>query len=445
MAEAAPVADPAANLARLMELVSPRVGLIRNVGRIQRGADQPSPPILCQATLSHYDYRTVPVRDRQAGGKGRTEAEAMASAIGEALERYCASLPDVRRLRRARWRDAGDHAIPPPDYVLYSETQYAQAGFPYHRHAPDDEVTWLAARELPHGRDVLAPASLLYLAMPDQRREDTFVTQTSNGLAAGPDLERAVLGGLYELVERDAFLLTWMARLPAPEVILDADRGLIQAVRAHYARFGVELRVFHLVTDVALHAMMAIALDKTGQGPACMVALGCHADPTAAALKSVFEICQIMPGERRTFHDKPPAARLKTPRDVKTLEDHGAWLTVSERLGELSFLLDSGRKVALDALPDYSAGSTQKNLAHCVASLVAAGCRVAYADLTTADLRDYPVRVVRAVATGLQPIHFGYGEERLGGRRLFELPRKLGLAAHVLGESDLNPCPHPLA
>src|SRR5262249_50013369 len=86
-----------------------------------------------------------------------------------------------------------------------------------------------------------------------------------------------------------------------------------------------------------------------------------------------------------------------------------------------------------------------ENLARCVATLVAAGCRVAYADLTTADLRGYPIRVARAVATGLQPIHFGYGEERLGGHRLFELPRKLGLAAHVLGESDLNPCPHPLA
>jgi len=441
MAETAPVA----NLARLMELVSPRVGLIRNVGRIQRGADQPSPPILCQATLSHYDYRAVSVRDRQAGGKGRTEAEAMASAIGEALERYCASLPDVRRLRRARWRDAGDDAIAPPDYVLYSATQYAQAGFPYHRHDAGDEVTWVAARELPHDREILTPASLMYLAMPDPRREDAFTTPTSNGLAAGPDLDRAVLGGLYELVERDAFLLTWLARLPAPEVILDVDRGLIREVRAHYARFGIELRVFRLVTDVALHAMMAIALDKSGQGPACMVALGCHADPFAATLKSMFEICQIMPGERRTFHDKPPAARLKSPRDVKTLEDHGAWLTVPERLGELSFLLDSGRKVALDALPDYSAGSTRENLAHCASSLVAAGCRVAYADLTTADLRDYPIRVVRAVATGLQPIHFGYGEERLGGHRLFELPRKLGLAAHVLGESDLNPCPHPLA
>jgi hypothetical protein len=36
------------------------------------------------------------------------------------------------------------------------------------------------------------------------------------------------------------------------------------------------------------------------------------------------------------------------------------------------------------------------------------------------------------VAGELQPIHFGFGEERLGGSRLSAL-------------DDLNPCPHPMA
>jgi ribosomal protein S12 methylthiotransferase accessory factor len=52
---------------------------------------------------------------------------------------------------------------------------------------------------------------------------------------------------------------------------------------------------------------------------------------------------------------------------------------------------------------------------------------------------------VRVLATGLQPIHFGWGQERLGGRRLFELPFRLGFAPGPRGEADLNPCPHPLA
>ena len=52
--------------------------------------------------------------------------------------------------------------------------------------------------------------------------------------------------------------------------------------------------------------------------------------------------------------------------------------------------------------------------------------------------------VARALATGLQPIHFGHREERLGRRRLFEVPARMGYGSGPRTEDDLNPCPHPL-
>jgi ribosomal protein S12 methylthiotransferase accessory factor len=81
----------------------------------------------------------------------------------------------------------------------------------------------------------------------------------------------------------------------------------------------------------------------------------------------------------------------------------------------------------------------------CRERLEAAGSTVAYVDLTMPDLEPFPVRIVRAFATGLQPIHFGFGEERLGGHRPFSVPRLLGAVDRDLTEADLNPCPHPLA
>jgi ribosomal protein S12 methylthiotransferase accessory factor len=130
---------------------------------------------------------------------------------------------------------------------------------------------------------------------------------------------------------------------------------------------------------------------------------------------------------------------------VKTLHDHSAFLMRPERRSELAFLLDHGRRQSLDALPNRSSGDAERDLETAVNGLVAAGCRVAYVDLTTADVRPYGIRVVRTLATGLQPMHFGHGEERLGGPRLFDLPRVLGYATETRGERDLNPCPHPLA
>lgn len=70
---------------------------------------------------------------------------------------------------------------------------------------------------------------------------------------------------------------------------------------------------------------------------------------------------------------------------------------------------------------------------------------VAFAELTTPDLAGFGIHVVRTLASGLQPIHFGDGLARLGGRRVFEAPTRMAQGRAALSEDELNPRPHPLA
>jgi hypothetical protein len=49
------------------------------------------------------------------------------------------------------------------------------------------------------------------------------------------------------------------------------------------------------------------------------------------------------------------------------------------------------------------------------------------------------------IVPGFQPIHFGWDEARLGGRRLYEVPHRLGLTAAPTSPQELNADPHPLA
>ncbi len=429
---------------RLVELVSPKVGVLRSLTKFVRGVEEPNPPIIYQAVLSHFDYRMAPQGQRSAAGKGRTDSEAIRSALGEAIEHYCASHVDKEIMRIASWGELPE-AIAPPECVLYSDAQYARPRFPYHRWQSQDVLTWMPMRELPTGREVFAPAQQIYLDFTARREEDFLATITSNGLAAGPDLDFAILNGLYECVERDGFLITWMNKLPAPEVDFSASNGLARSIKEHYAQHETEIRVFNVSTNIPIFVMMAVALDKSGTGPAVLVGLGCHLDPQVALIKSLLEICQVHPGEVGRYKEEPPAERLRSYEHVRTLEDHSAFLTVPERIGECSFLLDNGRVQPIEQLPNRSRGSAAADLPTVVDALGQAGCRVLYADLTTPDMIDYGYRVVRAIATGLQPIHFGYGEERLGGRRLYEVPMAMGYATEVRTEKDLNPCPHPLA
>lgn len=429
----------------MLDLVSPRVGVIRSFSKVVRGVDEPSPPIMYQATLSNFDYRVAPPEERMAAGKGLTDEEAMRAALGEAVEHYCAAQVNEQTTRLAKWAELEVGSISPPEFVLYSDSQYAQAGFKHHRWKEDDEITWSPIRELPDDTEILAPTSLVYLTSSMTRDEDRMTFSTSNGLAAGPNLKFAIRNGLYELVERDGFLINWMNKLSAPEVAFSEEDGLAGSIKSHYEANGTELRVFNVSSDLPIYVMMCIGLDKKGDGPAAMVGLGCNLDPRVALLKSVFEVCQMHPGEVQRFKKDAPEKKLKRYEDVVTLYDHSAFLMAPDRIGEFAFLLENDRRQSITDLPNFSQGNVEADFETVVSSLIAAGCRVAYAELTTSDIVPFGVHVVRTIATGLQPMHFGFGEERLGGRRLFEVPQKLGLGTEIRTEKDLNPCPHPLA
>jgi ribosomal protein S12 methylthiotransferase accessory factor len=391
------------------------------------------------------------VEDRTGVGKGYTDAHARAGAIGEALERYCGAQPDLRAIRRFAWSERPSDAIRAEECVLYSDRQYARADFPYRRWRDDQVIPWLPAVDLNDGTPVWIPASLVYLDYAGNDADTFFCPSTSNGLAAGAGVEAAALSALYELIERDSFLITWMNRVPQPEAIAPAPATIETMFIRHYARFGIETRVFRLATDIPVHVMMAVLLDRSGQGPAALVGLGCHADPLLAFRKAIFEAAQTRPGYVHRFADRATWEGLRAYRDVRSLDDHSAFFASTDRLRcwlprylrrphdagsaglscarrtELDFLLQSTSRLDITTLPNLGGESTTDELDRVAASLRGVGCRVICADLTTPDLQGYPVRVVRVFATGLQPIHFGYGEERLGGRRLFGASDAAGL------------------
>lgn len=434
-----------AGIGPLADLVSPRTGIIRSLQRVSRGTEEPSVPVVVQSSLSQFDYRRGNDSDRTAAGKGETEREAALGAIGEALERYCSYQHNPQAVFHETTTALGAAAIRPAEFVLYSDRQYASPGFRYPK--PDDAapIAWTTAVELPAKSVAYAPSSLVYLYFDPNSRDGYFCPATSNGLAAGPTLQSAILSGLYELIERDAFLINWMNRLPAPRVDYSTATGIATRIRSHYARFGVEAAVFDITNDIGVPVMMAMALDHSGNGPSVVIGLGCHLDPAVALKKALMEVCQVRPSETLKFATKPPADRLHKYSDVKTLEDHAGFAAIAANLHEFDFLLKNDGHVKLDNLPNGSCGDIETDLHRCVALLRAQGSRVAYVDLTTPDVEPYGMYVARAIATGLQPMHFGHGEERLGGTRLFAVPTRMGFANDVRTAADLNPCPHPLA
>ena len=430
-----------AEAARLVAaLVSRRAGLVTELVPQGRGPDEPCPPHLWTATLAHYDFRNAPRSERLNAGKGRTEAEAKLSALGEAIERYCAYHWDPARVRVG---PAAPNAITPADCVLHTAAQYA-AGLPYPAWSPETPTSWIDGVELPSGQAVDLPAALVYLVSPTPRREDHVTAITSNGLAAGPNLTAAILGALYEVIERDALMITWLNRLPATLIETPEGGCHAAAILRHYASFGVTVRLLRLATDQAATVVMAVAENPDPGQAARLIGMGCDLDPVVAVDKAVFELCQARPSMAARMQSGDPAARLKSYADVRDLDDHPLFHAIPANLHEFDFLFKGGRV----RLPDLARPETETPdaaLEALVAGATATGARVAYAEITAPDIAPLGPRVVRGFITGFQPIHFGHGEGRLAGPRLYDAPVAWGLRKTPLTADTLNPCPHPLA
>ncbi|WGV23973.1 YcaO-like family protein [Halotia branconii] len=428
---------------RWRDLVSPHTGIIRAIDRFTKPYTEFDLPVLWQAELANFQLRKQQDDLRYGVGRGMTDEQAIFGAVGEAIERYCGGIVDRRQLTVSSYAELSQRAVYPPAFFSFSDKQYSDPTFPYPAFDPATQTSWMAALALGSNQKVLIPAFMVYLDWNSDLEGDYILPITSNGMASGPSLEFAAYGGLCELIERDAFIITWLNRLPAPRIYFDHRPGIETEILRHYARFGIELVAFNFTTDIEVPVVMAMLIDYSGKNPAVATGLGCHLDGSTALRKAIFEVCQARFGDIERMA-AGAGANLNQYEDVKDLDDHSAFFYTTARLSELNFLFHHDQYLKVEDLPTYDSQSEAEKLQSVIAKLHSVGAEPYLVEITTPDIASLGFRVVRTLASELVPIYFGYGLEPLGNRRLFEVPERLGYGGRRT-ENDLNPCPHPMA
>ncbi len=434
-------------LAAAPQLVSPRTGLVRGLSLVPPAPGDPALPHLVSAELSNSRLlRHAPLPGRLCGGKGLSLREAMLSALGEALERSAASLP-TSEVVYARMAELPGQALDPRRLVLFAPEQYAH--LPYAPYTEASELGWARMRSLVGGGELFVPALAIDMHHQPRQPAEWLFQPTSNGLAAGATLAGATLAGACEVLERDAFVASWLHRLPgqALDPLSHPDPELAELCALH-ARHGLEFRLHRLPTLHACHVFLAISLQAgVARGPFAAVGLGADLDARLAARKALLEAAQVRHSLRQLI-DQPAvqqrmAALAADPRLVATLEDHALLYAHPASRAALGFLLE--QPIEPYCWPAAPALGAVEQIERLAGFLRAEGSDLLYRNLTPPELAGHGLHVVRVLIPDLQPIDFGWAGRRLGGARLFQLPRRLGLAQADATPAQLNPYLHPLA
>lgn len=379
------------------------------LGGLTAGAAHRLGPILATAVHGEQDgrtiataYRAVPslracahADARHSRGSAATPELAELVARAEATERYALEDPDSLPLVRARASEL-EGAIAPAALLAHSARQRADRGSPEPQ--DDPELTWAPLRTA-GGEPRWAPAGAVLLTLD----EPGGVVLSGSGAAAHTDLARARERALAELIERDAFMRTWVQRV-SRELI---DRGSLPAALAGWLRALEARGVRAALVNLSLESWPVVLCVLHGES---RLALGAACRPRAeeAATAAVAEAAGVL---RLAPHQDPaPIA----PEAVRTPLEHFRLHQDAERIAADSFLWSSPDAVALAEIPAPAAPG---------AELLAQVGEVCFAELSGRRLR--PFVVARALVPGLVPITFGHDQEPLGLPRLGEPLRPL--------------------
>ena len=435
---------PEATLERYRHLVGPVGGVVTWLRRTTRDAD-PWLHVYWAGSNIALKNRSMSVlrlslRTKSAG-KGSTAVQSEASALCEALERYCGAFHGDEIRRSMRFSDfplaSGEAAIHPNDVQLFSERQLDQAkqvndsGHPYNvvppRLAPDAQTDWTPVWSVTSERHLYLPTSLLYYGKSADHRGLTDFVADSNGCAAGNTLEEAILQGFYELVERDAFAVWWYNRLQMPGVDLDSfDDPYLDAAEEYYRALNRELWVLDVSSDLGIPTFVALSRRTDKESEDIIYGAGSHMDPRIAILRAVCELNQFLNWVQGTGSGGA-GYQVDDPQCL-------SWWQ-SATVANHSYLLPDA-----DAAPkrknDYALIETDdvlEDLQRCRSLVEAKGMEFLVLDQTRPDIG---MPVARVIVPGMR--HYW---ERFAPGRLYDVAVDMGWRKKPLAESELNPSP----
>jgi ribosomal protein S12 methylthiotransferase accessory factor len=129
--------------------------------------------------------------------------------------------------------------------------------------------------------------------------------------------------------------------------------------------------------------------------------------------------------------------------DFISLHDGASYLGRPEKRQEFDFLLNSDKNIQLNDIASWKEECDKQKLKKVLEIFRSKNMNIVAVDLTTDELRELGIWVIRVVIPGLMPMSPVHRARFLGHPRLYSYPESMGFGS--LCEDDINPAPQPFA
>lgn len=330
------------------------------------------------------------------GGKGITKDHAKASAMMEGFERYSAEKQDCDEVIVANINEISENG----DYIN-----------PVSLNLPKDfkkesleaiQLEWSLAKDIVSGEEFYVPTNAVYHPYLHDNNVQSLFKSNTNGLASGNVIEEAILHGMLEVIERDAWSIFELTHKNYAQIDLDSiESETVNDIIEKFESEGIKIKLMDFTADVKIPTIAASADDTVTKDAGLLtLGMGSHLDPEVAILRALTEVAQSR------------ATQINGAREDTVRADFAreAGYERMKRINKFYFK-DEEEKIKLSDIENKSTSSITKDIEIVKNELMANDIeKILYVDLTRPELDVSVVRVIipEMELFALDPSRAGY-------------------------------------
>lgn len=374
--------------------------------------------------------------DSVASGVSFNKKKALLKVLGETIERYSLSINNNNKFIYKSYKELisdGESVLKLHDIIGVLNTKIRP------KNVELTKFHWVKGQSLLSDKNILVPAQLVYVPYVYENTETVLRTSISTGAATGSSINEALYRGLCEIVERDAFMITYLNKIPCPQVDLFSikDKKLFNTIDV-FKRYKLELAVLDITTDLKIPAFAAITLDRTGLGPAVSVGLKAGFNVKDTIIGAIEESLMVRFGTRDQFAYE--GLNYKGKKIISTIDDRARFWLPQSSIEHLDFWLKSKNFKKINTKDfDYA----KNTLKMAIELLKEKKMELIYIDIADRKIKRYGFTVLKVIIPQLHPLYLDESYPYLEGKRLHETPVKMELLKKPKTENQLNKIPHP--
>ena len=372
----------------------------------------------------------------RSAGCGFKWEDAILGTIGETVERYAPAFYDLNESVFSSYNSLGKHAIHPNEFALFHEEQFQNKRFRIKKFTEDIEVTWFPTTDLTNGKETWIPGQFIYL--PFSHDKNYITANTSTGLAAHTNFYKAILTGLYESIERDSFVITWMQNLVSKKIKISQD--IKDYINGNFPA-NYEWHFFDISYDIDVPSVLGFCFGETEYGRFIAVGSSTRFTYGEALKKVILEIGQSVPYFRYLLNQKKEWNPSDDYNLIQNFEDHSIFYTKRQDLWHVFDKWVHAEETKDVNLFETSSKTDEEKIRHIVQIMKDKNYNVLLKDITTHDIRQLGFFSIKVFIPQLIPLAGSYPFYFLGGERLYSVPQKMGFKSNDY--NLLNKFPHP--